>query len=78
MPHIILKMYEGRSDEQKRAIAQALEDAMMASSGCSSASLSISIVDVSPAEWMEKVYEVDIRHQERALFKRPGYGVGDT
>ena len=73
MPHISVKMYAGRSEEQKQAIAAALAEAMMASSGCSDASLSISIEDVEPADWKDKVYTPEIEAAGNRLYKQPGY-----
>ncbi|MBD0414815.1 tautomerase family protein [Oryzicola mucosus] len=74
MPHISVKMYTGRSEEQKRAITDALTAAMMASSGCSDASLSIAIEDVDPADWAETVYKPEIEAHSAHLYKKPGYG----
>lgn len=73
MPHISVKMYPGRSEEEKQAIAAALAEAMMASSGCSEKSLSISIEDVEPANWKDAVYAPEIDAAGERLYKKPGY-----
>lgn len=73
MPHVIIKMYAGRSDEQKRALAEAVTRAVMAGAGCAERSVSVSIEDVRPDDWAEAVYRPDIAAKPDQLFKKPGY-----
>jgi 4-oxalocrotonate tautomerase len=73
MPHIIVKLYAGRSEEQKANIAQELTRALMASANCAEKSVSVSIEDVQPEEWTEKVYKPDIAAKLDQLYKKPGY-----
>ncbi|PSJ61226.1 tautomerase family protein [Pseudaminobacter soli (ex Li et al. 2025)] len=73
MPHIIVKLYAGRSEEQKANIAQELTRALMASANCAEKSVSVSIEDVQPEEWTEKVYKPDIAAKMDQLYKKPGY-----
>jgi 4-oxalocrotonate tautomerase len=73
MPHIIVKLYAGRSEEQKANIAQELTKALMASANCAETSVSVSIEDVRPEEWTEKVYKPDIAAKPAQLYKKPGY-----
>ncbi len=74
MPHVILKMYAGRTDEQKRRLATALTKAVMSAGGASEDSISVAIEDVAPAEWFPKVYEPEIAGKPELIFKKPGYG----
>ena len=74
MPHVILKMYAGRTDEQKRRLADALAKAVMSAGGASEDSISVAIEDVAPADWFAKVYEPDIAGKPELIFKKPGYG----
>ena len=73
MPHVIVKMYEGRTDEQKATIAKALTTALMQAAGSSEASVSVAIEDVAPADWVAKVYEPEIIGKPGLIFKQPGY-----
>jgi 4-oxalocrotonate tautomerase len=73
MPHIVVKMYAGRSEEQKARIAEALAEALIASAGCSEASVSIGIEDVAPSDWVETVYRPEILGKPDTLFRKPGY-----
>lgn len=73
MPHVTVKLYAGRSDEQKAAIADALAKALIVSAGCSEASVSVSLEDVAPSDWVETVYKPEILGKPDQLFRKPGY-----
>ena len=73
MPHVIVKLYAGRSERQKAKIAEEVTKAIMASTGNGEESVSIGIEDVEPADWVEKVYKPDIIGKTDKLYKRPGY-----
>lgn len=55
MPHIDINMFAGRTDEQKKAAAEAVIRAMMDTLGCERSHLSVSVHDYDPAEWNEKL-----------------------
>ena len=73
MPHVIVKLYAGRSPAQKQQIAESITQAIMASAGSSEAAVSVSIEDVDPEHWTETVFEPDIRAKPDTLYKKPGY-----
>ena len=73
MPHVIVKLQSGRSEQQKAKIADEVTKAVMAGANCAEQSVSVSIEDVEPNEWVEKVYQPDIVGKPRALYKKPGY-----
>lgn len=73
MPHIIVKLYAGRSEEQKARIAEEVTQAVMAAANCAEESVSVSIEDVAPDEWTEKVYKPDIIAKPDQIYKKPGY-----
>ncbi len=73
MPHIIVKLYAGRSEEQKARIAEEVTQAVMAAANCAEKSVSVSIEDVAPDEWTEKVYKPDIIAKPDQIYKKPGY-----
>jgi len=77
MPHVILKMLEGRSEEQKQALAEALTRAVTTTLGCGEDLVSIGIEDFKDAEWMAKVYGPDIRERSDTIYRMPGYGPED-
>jgi 4-oxalocrotonate tautomerase len=74
MPHVIVKLRTGRSDEQKRILAKAVTDAVMSALGSADDSVSVAIEDVQPSNWRSQVYEPDIVGKPETLFKKPGYG----
>jgi 4-oxalocrotonate tautomerase len=74
MPHLILKMYAGRTDEQKVLIAEALTTALMRAAGSSETSISVAIEDVAPEDWVSKIYQPEIAGRLETLVKKPGYG----
>ena len=73
MPHAIIKMYTGQSEQQKKQLAEAVSSAIMASTGYGEAAVSVSIQDVAPSDWAETVYRPDIIEQPNRLYKKPGY-----
>lgn len=73
MPHIIVKLYAGRSEQQKAGIAEAVTQALMASAGSAERSISVAIEDVAPEDWADKVYKPDILDKPDQLYKKPGY-----
>lgn len=73
MPHVIIKMYPGRSEQQKRQLAEAIVKDIVAIAGGSEGSVSVAIEEIPPAEWTEKVYKPDIQRNWDKLYKKPNY-----
>jgi 4-oxalocrotonate tautomerase len=73
MPHVIVKLYSGRSEPQKAKLAEQITKAVMAGVQCAEASVSVSIEDVEPGDWVETVYKPDIIGKPDTLYKKPGY-----
>jgi 4-oxalocrotonate tautomerase len=74
MPHVNVRMYAGRSEEDKARLAEAIGQAFMQTLGSSEHSISVAIEDVAPDDWMAEVYEPEITTKADRLYKRPGYG----
>ncbi|ANH04466.1 MULTISPECIES: tautomerase family protein [Shinella] len=77
MPHVILKMVEGRTEEQKKALAEALTRAVTTTLGCGEDLVSVAIEDFKDAEWMARVYVPDIQQRPDTIYRMPGYGPED-
>ncbi len=73
MPHVIIKLLVGRSEEQKSKIADEVTKAVMVGAKCAELSVSVSIEDVAPDRWTDDVYQPDIRANWDRLYKKPGY-----
>jgi 4-oxalocrotonate tautomerase len=74
MPHIIIKMAEGRSDAIKHELASRLTDTMMEVLALDASAISVAVEDVPAQMWMQQVYVPDIESGAGRLFKSPGYG----
>jgi 4-oxalocrotonate tautomerase len=77
MPHVIVKMVEGRTEAQKQALADAMVKALTTSLGCDAALVSVAIEDFRDEDWMAKVYGPDIRDRSGTIYTMPGYGPDD-
>jgi 4-oxalocrotonate tautomerase len=73
MPHVIVKLYSGRSEQQKARLAEAISAAVMAALKCDEESVSVGVVDIKPQDWGEKVYKPDILSSPDIIYKKPGY-----
>jgi 4-oxalocrotonate tautomerase len=73
MPHVIVKLYSGRTEQQKANLAEQVTKAVIAGAQCGEAAVSVSIEDVEPDDWTEKVYKPDILGSAERLYKKPGY-----
>ena len=73
MPHVIVKLYSGRSEQQKAALAEALTKAVMRTLKQGADSVSVGIEDVEPKDWAAKVYKTDILGKPGTIYKEPGY-----
>jgi len=73
MPHVIVKLYQGRSEEQKARLAAEIVTDVVDVLNSADESVSLAIEDVKPGEWAEKVYRTDILGNWDKLYKKPGY-----
>jgi 4-oxalocrotonate tautomerase len=73
MPHIIVKLHPGRSEDQKQQLADQLVKDVVAIAQCQEKSVSVSFEEIEPALWVEKVYKPDILENKGKLYKKPGY-----
>jgi 4-oxalocrotonate tautomerase len=69
MPHVIMKMYAGRAEAQKQALADEITQAVIKTLGYGDDAVSVSIEDVAPRDWAEKVYRPDIADKPGQLYK---------
>ena len=73
MPHVIVKLYPGRTEDQKNRLVDEIVRDVVEIAKCAEKSVSVSIEEVHPDEWTEKVYKPDILNGAGALYKEPGY-----
>lgn len=73
MPHVIVKLYPGRSDAVKKHLAEEVAKCVAEIAQCKDKSISVAIEEVDPDDWADKVYGPDILECPGKLFKKPGY-----
>jgi 4-oxalocrotonate tautomerase len=73
MPHVIVKLYAGRSEQQKTKLAEKITKAVMTTLKRDEEAVSVGIEDVKPDDWAEKVYKPDILGKPETIYKKPGY-----
>lgn len=73
MPHVIVKLYSGKSKQQKAALAEAVTKAVVESLGYGRDSVSVGVEDVDPKDWTSRVFGPDIVDKPETIFKKPGY-----
>jgi len=75
MPHVIVKMWPGKSEQQKQRLADAITRNVVEVLGYGEESVSVGIEEVPAGEWAEEVFEPDIRGKPNTLYKEPGYSM---
>jgi 4-oxalocrotonate tautomerase len=73
MPHVIVKLYPGRSEDQKTRLADEIATAVATIARCEEKSVSVAFEEVEREDWAEKVYKPDILDQKQRLYREPGY-----
>jgi 4-oxalocrotonate tautomerase len=73
MPHVIVKLYPGRSEEQKTKLADEIVKDIVAIAKCEEKSVSVAFEEIEKEDWAEKVYKPDILNRKDSLYKEPGY-----
>ncbi|HEY5894476.1 MAG TPA: tautomerase family protein [Chthoniobacterales bacterium] len=73
MPHVIVKLWPGKSEQQKIRLAKEIAQDVMGVLNYGEKSVSVAIEEVKPQDWAEKVYGPDILKHPEKLYKKPGY-----
>jgi 4-oxalocrotonate tautomerase len=75
MPHVIVKLWPGRSEQEKKQLADAIVKDVVTYAKCDESSVSVAIEEIKPGDWAEKVYKPDILNKQEKLYKKPGYSM---
>ncbi|HTV83927.1 MAG TPA: tautomerase family protein [Dyella sp.] len=73
MPHVIVKLWPGKSEAQKQRLADRMTRDVMDALGYGEEAVSVAFEEVAPTDWAEKVYRTDIQNPAGKLYKKPGY-----
>lgn len=77
MPHVIIKMFPGRSEAQKQALCDRIAADVMEIAQCPEKSVSVGIEEIPREKWTETVYKPDIEGKKETLYKHPGDNPAD-
>lgn len=73
MPHVIIKMHPGNSEEKKIQLTEEITQAIMSVINKPEMSISVDIQEIGSDTWMDEVYAKDIQPKMDSLYKKPGY-----
>ncbi len=74
-PHVIVKLYPGRSEQQKMRLAEQIVKDVVSIIKCGEESVSVAIEEIKAEDWAEKVYKPDILNAPGKIYKKPGYSM---
>jgi 4-oxalocrotonate tautomerase len=75
MPHVIVKLWPGKSEAQKQRLADKITKDVMDVFNYGEESVSVAMEEVSSKDWAEQVYKRDIQAKQDKLYKKPGYEI---
>jgi 4-oxalocrotonate tautomerase len=73
MPHVVVKLWPGRSEEQKRQLAEKITKDVVDTLNCGEEWVSVAMEEIPSTEWAEKVYRPEIVKRPEIIYKKPGY-----
>lgn len=73
MPHVTVKLWPGRSDEVKRALAEQIAKDVSEGLKVDLGDVSVAFEEVESADWGEMVYKPEIRDNMSNLYVKPDY-----
>ena len=77
MPHVIVKLWPGKSEQQKQRLADQIVKDVVNVLNYGEESVSVAIEEIPAADWAEKVYKPEIIKRSKTLYKRPGYDLSE-
>jgi 4-oxalocrotonate tautomerase len=77
MPHVIVKLWPGKSEQQKTRLAEAITKDVTDILDYGEESVSVTMEEVESQDWAEKVYVPDVKDKWDKLYKKPGYDEND-
>lgn len=77
MPHVIVKLWPGKSEQQKKRLAEAITKNVMEILHYGEESVSVAMEEVKSQDWVAKVYKPEVKAKWDELYKKPGYDEND-
>jgi 4-oxalocrotonate tautomerase len=75
MPHVIVKLWPGKTEAQKQQLAAEITQSVTSVLGNGPESVSVAFREVPSPSWKAEVYTPDVVETDDALFKTPGYAM---
>ena len=75
MPHVEVKCYAGRTDEQKKLCAERIAEVVAETLDCTLAGISVAVKDVEKEDWKTEVWDKVIVPDREYMYKEPGYSM---
>ena len=72
MPHIGIKMIEGRTEEQKQKAAQAVKNALAEALNMGDHYITVTVEDFNAQEWQD-VFKSEITDKPDKVYVKPNY-----
>jgi 4-oxalocrotonate tautomerase len=73
VPHVIVKLWPGKSEQQKALIADRIANDVMDVLNYGEESVSVGFEEINSQDWKKKIYKPDIQDKWEKLYKKPGY-----
>lgn len=73
MPHVLVKLVPGKTEEQKRALTDAISQSVQQHLGSTEDEVSVAFEEVPMEQWAETVYRPEIVGCPDKIYKKPGY-----
>jgi len=71
MPHVIVKLWPGKSEQQKTRLAEAITKDVTSILHYGDESVSVAMEEVEREEWVEKVYKPEIKNNLDSFTRNP-------
>lgn len=73
MPHILVKLWPGKTEAQTQELADRITREVTEVLASGDDSVSVAMEEVNAQDWAEKVYRPEIMGHPEQLYKKPGY-----
>jgi len=77
MPDVIVKLWPGKSEQQKKRPAEAITRDVTSILLYGEESVSVAMEEIKPDEWAEKMCRAELKNNLDKLYKKPGYDEND-
>ena len=73
MPHVVVKLWPGKSEAQKVRLAEKITRDVMEVLDDGEESVSVAFEEIKSSDWAEQIYKPEIKGKWDTLYKKPGY-----